>query len=381
MNPSMLRFRIFPQQEGLWPYLQMLNLGIPIYFMLQEPMPWLGLGFALLTTLLMLHFAYYWRSRHAGVYLTAQLGIILFLSTVYHPMYAYIVFILSYPLSRLDFRMNLILSSCFGIGLMAILVQSGFITQMPFMMNMLPPLFGGCVIPFAIRASHRYQEMNERLQAATSQIERFAQQEERQRIARELHDTLGHTLSLISLKSELAEKLALRSPERAAQEAREIRETASAALKQMRELVSDMKVVRLGEEWEHARSLCAAADIELHVDQEGLTEALSPLQESILAMSFREALTNIVRHSKASKCTVKLYATADSIRFIIQDDGIGFQAEAAAEKSGGNGLIGIKQRLSLLEGRLQIYALPGKGTRLELELPRVHHHREGGSLS
>lgn len=93
------------------------------------------------------------------------------------------------------------------LGLAGIMYESGHIRDLKFWFNMLPPVFGACVMPYAVKASVKYREMAERLQAATRQIERFAQQEERQRIARELHDTLGHTLSLIVLKSEVVLKL------------------------------------------------------------------------------------------------------------------------------------------------------------------------------
>lgn len=359
------------KRERMWFYLLLLNLVIPFYFMLQEPLYLLipgsvgliGLAITLLMTIRM--------QRNVLVLTVVQLMIILTLGFVYSPMYLYLIFIIVYSFTALSLRMLIGITSMFAAGLIGAVVVSGHIGNLQFWFNMLPPLFGGAVLPYVIRISSRYREMNERLQAATKQIERFAQQEERQRIARELHDTLGHTLSLIVLKSEVAEKLVHRAPDKAAAEAREIHMTASAGLKRMRELVTDMKVVRLAEEWEHARMLCAAANVQLEIKDrihvKGIT--LTPLQESVLAMSVREALTNMVRHSQASACLVELDADHEHISCIVSDNGKGIISDPI--EVSGNGIIGIKQRLALLEGQLHLKSDQGKGTRLLMEIPIV----------
>lgn len=376
----------------VWSNLLLLNMGITVYFMAQEPPARLVPGAAVLLAIAVLHLIAARGGRRLPVVIGAQLALTMGLGFVYHPMYMYLVFLTVYASMKLRTRQLAVMAGANAAAIIAMMVVSGYADNSLMWFNMLPPFFGGCILPFIVRASGRYREMAERLQAATSEVQRLAQQAERQRIALELHDTLGHTLSLLALKGELIEKLIPRAPDKAAAEAREVRETAGAALRRMRELVSDMKIVRLEEEWTHARMLCAAANVRLDI-RDGLSEAgmkLTPLQESVLGMCIREAVTNVVRHSSADACTIELTGGRDFIRCTIQDNGEGFDsagtaAEAAdaagadrAANGGGNGMIGMKQRLALLEGTLTVRSSRGGGTQLAMEIPVV---RRDGRLA
>jgi len=357
--------------KGKWQYLLLLNMSVPLYFMLQEPLHRLVPGVIALFAIALGQLIAVRYITFLPIITAIQLALMFTLSAVYHPMYLYLVFIMAYSFHSLGTAVLYGMTASFAAGAAGIMILSGRSGDMQAWFNMLPPLFGGCIMPYVIRVSAKYREMATRLQAATKQIERFAQQEERQRIARELHDTLGHTLSLIVLKSEVAEKLISRAPDRAAAEAREIRETASAGLKRMRELVTDMKVVKLAEEWEHARMLCAAANVQLDIHDRMDPEmpAITPLQESIIGMCVREAVTNIVRHSRATACKVELESDERFIRCTVSDNGTGMDGDPAGLS--GNGLIGMKQRLALLEGGVQIESDRTKGTRLLMEIPIV----------
>lgn len=195
---------------------------------------------------------------------------------------------------------------------------------------------------------------------------------------RVVHDTLGHTLSLIVLKSELAEKLAHRSADKTANEAREIHSAASAALKQMREMVSDMKIVRLAEEWNHARMLCAAANVRIRIEDRSEDFPYTPLQESALAMCIKEAVTNVVRHSGASECRIGISVNEGAITCTVADNGRGPDKETSAGGAG-NGLVGMKQRLALLEGKLTVEDGDGRGFRLRMEIPIVKRQMQKGA--
>ncbi|GAB2698029.1 sensor histidine kinase [Paenibacillus thermoaerophilus] len=373
--------RFFPARAGLLPLIYLMNLALPVYFLTLEPPGRMTAGYGLLVLFVWLYRELHWvePSLKANAMLAAQLSIILGLANFYHPMYSYLGFMMSVPLSRQSPFVISVTGAVFLIGL--IVAAEPYFDQvgLEFWFSLLPTLFGVCVLPWIIRASMKYMQMSERLHAATSQIERMAQQEERNRIARELHDTLGHTLSLIALKSELAEKLASRSPEQAAREAREIRDTARGALKRMRELVTEMKTVRLRDEIGHARTLCAAAGIGLKVHGLPETSAIreeagpertvpyTPLQESILAMCLREAITNVVRHSQANNCEIALEHDEHSVRLTIADDGIGLSGSVDP----GNGLRGIRERLALVDGTLTLQPGDRRGTKLALSVPLV----------
>ena len=176
-------------------------------------------------------------------------------------------------------------------------------------------------LPFGIRAGHKSRELRQKLYVANEEIARLSKNEERERISRDLHDTLGHTLSLITLKSELAEKLITRNPERAIQEVKDIQATSRAALKQVRELVSGMNAVTIRDEMVHAKQILTAAGIGLETNNELDGRLLSPLIDNILGMCLRESVTNVVKHSHARTCKLELLEQPGSLQLIVTDDG------------------------------------------------------------
>lgn len=384
------------------PYFSLANFIILLFFMLREPPSKLWMGLALFVVFIVMYREQFWRIRYGPFFLSVQLIIVLLLAACYHPAYAYIGFIMSMPLSKQSTRFMVGVSVVFGIGILAVAIPRIDSSGPELLFILLPPLFGVCFMPWIIdRTIARYIQMAERLKAATEQLERMAQQEERQRIARELHDTLGHTLSLISLKGDLTAKLIPRAPDKAVAEAQDIRETARSALKQMRELVTEMRVVRLSEEYVHAKSLCAAASIQLEIEDscyagsnDAITDIerrsaassaamehapLSPLQETILAMCFREVLTNVVRHSHASQCTAALEITDGFVQLLVSDNGIGME-EKGIHRSDGNGIAGIKQRLMLVDGHLDIHSASDAGTQFIMNIPRIIRNDKVGEV-
>jgi len=362
----------------MWSYLLLLNMGITFYFMFQEPVHRLIPGLGLLMMMIVLQIMAIRLVNGTKVILFVQLLLIIILGFVYHPMYIYLVFLLANFYKSLPARWLVTYTVIFAVSAVGMMIRGNYITNVQVWVNMFPPLFGGIVLPYVIRVSDQYREMAERLQAATKEVERLAQSEERQRIAQELHDTLGHTLSLLALKGEVVERMIERAPEKAASEARDIQQTATAALRRMRELVSDMKVVRLVDEWEHARSLCAAANIQLSIRDQLVSQgvSLTPLQESVIAMCLREALTNVVRHSRATSCQIEISADESGITCVIEDNGIG--AGGSSVEMTGNGIVGMKQRLALLEGTLTARSgIGGTGVRLEMMIPIIRKQHGG----
>jgi two-component system sensor histidine kinase DesK len=206
-------------------------------------------------------------------------------------------------------------------------------------------------------AKSHYAE--EKLRRADYEIEHLAKVAERERIARDLHDLLGHTLSLITLKAELARKLVDRDPERAKQEMQDVEHTSRAALADVREAISGYRGEGLAAELIRARKTLETAGIAIDSDIAELP--LTPAQETVLALALREAVTNVVRHAQARRCSVRLERDDNACRLEIADNGRG------ADAPEGNGLRGMRERLEAIGGSL--YRQTQAGTRLVIRLP------------
>jgi len=199
----------------------------------------------------------------------------------------------------------------------------------------------------------------EKLRRANEEIEHLAKVAERERIARDLHDVLGHTLSLITLKSELAGKLIDRDPVQAKAEIRDVEQTARQALSEVRQAIGGYRSKGLTAEIRDAKSTLETAG--LKVDLQSTSIELPATQESVLALSLREAVTNVVRHARATRCSLRLERSNSRCRLEIADDGRG------GHQIEGNGLRGMRERVEALGGRLRRETT--QGTRLEITLP------------
>lgn len=229
--------------------------------------------------------------------------------------------------------------------------------------------------PIVALANHHYVTMARKdsdLRRSQAEVERMAQVAERERIARDLHDLLGHTLSVITLKSELATKLVGRDSARAREEIGDVERISREALAQVREAVTGYRRQGLQGELDSAGLALKAADISLEVRGDAF-DADSRV-ESVLAMVLREAVTNIIRHSGAGHCLVSLAEESGLIRLRIEDDGRG------GDYAGGSGLAGMRERVEGLGGSMSIDR--EEGTRLEVTVPSrprpgVAEHRSG----
>jgi two-component system, NarL family, sensor histidine kinase DesK len=213
-----------------------------------------------------------------------------------------------------------------------------------------------------------------KLRMAHAEIEQLAALAERERIARDLHDVLGHTLSVIVLKSELAGRLVERDPQRAIREMADVETTARTALTDVREAIGGYRSKGLAAELELARNTLSAAGVALAC--ESPIPKLSAAEETVLSLAVREAVTNIVRHANAQHCRMRFATTADGFHsLLVEDDGMGIGASGTPRVDAlgreGNGLRGMRERVQALGGRFSIGAGEGtaSGTRLIVELP------------
>jgi two-component system sensor histidine kinase DesK len=254
---------------------------------------------------------------------------------------------------------------------------NNMMTNTDLLLQLLPAMLAILGMSFAMWMGSRSRELKAKLSLANEEIAHLSKNEERQRISRDLHDTLGHTLSLITLKSELAEKLIIKYPERAVQEVKDIQATSRAALKQVRELVSGMNAVTIRDEIPHAKQILAAAGIILEVKGD-VGEGVAPLVDNILGMCLREAVTNVVKHSKAKVCIVEWVEEMGSYKLFVIDKGEGVDMELCSNDASKNGLKGMRERLKLVDGDLQFASSKGKGTSVTFTVPRVAKSREAG---
>jgi two-component system sensor histidine kinase DesK len=204
---------------------------------------------------------------------------------------------------------------------------------------------------------------NRELRAAREELARLAVSEERLRIARDLHDLLGHTLSVIALKSELAAKLVERDAAKARAELEEVQAVTRQALAEVREAVHAYRHLALGEALAGARAQLDAAGIRCRLEESDVP--LPPEVEAVLAWTVREGATNVVRHSGASSCSIRVRADGETAAVEVEDDGVA----AGASGGSGSGLAGLAERAELLRGRVEAGARPEGGFRLRVTVP------------
>jgi two-component system sensor histidine kinase DesK len=207
-----------------------------------------------------------------------------------------------------------------------------------------------------------YKEKDTALRLSQEEVRRLATQAERERIGRDLHDLLGHTLSLVTLKSELARKLALADPARAQQEMAEVERVSRHALAEVRAAVTGMRRGDLVAELASARLMLEASDIALDATLPATLELPAEV-EAPLALVLREAVTNIHRHARASSAQVRLHIEKGRLDMQISDNGCGGLA------AHGNGISGMRERVRALGGTLAIDSPAQRGTTLAVALP------------
>ncbi|SNS94887.1 two-component system, NarL family, sensor histidine kinase DesK [Geodermatophilus pulveris] len=214
---------------------------------------------------------------------------------------------------------------------------------------------------FALRGTRHLVSVNAELVEARDELARSAVAEERLRFARDLHDLLGHSLSLIALKSELAGRLAERDPARARAEMADVEAAARRALAEVREAVSGYRQVGLALALAEARAALSAAGVGLWAPS-AVPDLPGPV-DAVLGWVVREATTNTLRHSGARTLTVGLSRSGEDLVLTVTDDGRGPGGPPGA------GLTGLAERLRGFGGRLEHGPAPGGGFRLAARLP------------
>jgi two-component system sensor histidine kinase DesK len=218
-------------------------------------------------------------------------------------------------------------------------------------------------------------ELVKELDAARAQVAELAASAERLRLSRDMHDLLGHNLSLIALKSQLARKLLSRDAGAAEGEMRDIESVARSSLQEARAAVRGLRSASLDSELGRARDALDTAGIEALVSGAG---PLPARVETLLGFAAREAVTNVIRHSRAGRCEIAVRRQDEVAELEVRDDGIG----AASGTDEGSGLRGLGERMAEAGGTFDAGPAEGGGFRLIARVPiatPTHRRREDES--
>jgi two-component system sensor histidine kinase DesK len=210
--------------------------------------------------------------------------------------------------------------------------------------------------------ARRLMELVRELETARAQVAELAASEERLRISRDMHDLLGHNLSVIALKSELARKLLGRDSAAAKGEVRDIESVARTSLQEARAAVRGLRSASLGSELDRASEALEAAGIEVEVRT---TRPLPAGVETLLGFAAREGATNVIRHSRARRCKITVRRANGDAELEVRDDGGG----AANGADQGSGLRGLSERMAEAGGSLEVDTAEGGGFRLVARVP------------
>lgn len=355
----MLLRRIFstPEELGFLPHVWLMFLG---FFILQMiPMDILSVPFALSVAALVVFIpAYYAAFRREGRAMYRPIAIITLLGLLMTPVNLGSNVFFNYAAHLCGQAMSA------ARALIAVVLMCLWMLAATYALD-LPSWYAGPGILVSLglvgmSISERRRELaNSALRRSQEEVHRLAQMAERERIARDLHDVLGHTLSVITLKAELASKLIDQQPAKARAELEQIASTSRAALSSVRDTVSGYRRVGLTDQIEDARNSLRSAGLSFGSDIAPVT--LRPREETMLALVVREAVTNIIRHANATACRIELKRDEQGLVLNVSDNGQGFDGDE------GQGLTGMRERLAVLDGSLTLHTK--NGTRLEVRLP------------
>ncbi|MCM3616080.1 sensor histidine kinase [Sutcliffiella horikoshii] len=370
------RFSIFQKGSGISPYIWSVFSILPFYFIFQSSSKTEFIVGFILTILFFVAYRFAFISNKWPVYLWTCLLIAISITMTIWFHFIYFAFYIAYYNGKIKNKIAFIvlyiihlIATTVAININVVMRDDLFLQQIPFVVIIWIAVI---LLPFNLYNKRKQDQLEEQLDVANKRISELIIQEERQRIARDLHDTLGQKLSLIGLKSDLARKVLNKNPEQAKLELKDVQQTARTALNEVRQMVSQMRGIRLKEEFIRIRQILDAAEIELKLDHDLPLKNNSLFLENILSMCLKEAVTNVVKHSKASLCHIRLEQLGDEIRVTIQDDGIGMMEEKDMVK--GSGLLGMKERLEFVNGFMDIQG--NNGTTIVIKVPKMVNQRE-----
>lgn len=366
-------YQIFPKNTGLSIYLWVIFCIIPFYFLFKSSPT---LDFLIGIIMVILFFVAYRLSFVSDtwfVYVWVSLGMLISMFMTLFYGYVYFALFLSFFIGNIKRKGGFIslyvvhlVTTILTINIGFFIKTDMFVSQLPFLII---SIVGISLLPFNIHNRNKQEVLEDLLEAATTQL---AITDERQRIARDLHDTLGQKLSLVGMKADLAAKLVDIDSTKTKNELDDIQSTARTALKEVRELISSMRLIKLSEEVQRVEQILSAASIKVIINGDSELYQTSILAENVLSMCLKEATTNIVKHSNASTCEITIQELTNETSITIEDDGVGFYYNPLDRST--HGISGMMERLEFINGKLKIDS--NNGTKLTISIPYIISHEE-----
>lgn len=289
--------------------------------------------------------------------------------------YAYFSLFLAFFIGNIKNKAGFFTLYSVNLAASFLTINYSFIKQSTLLLSQFPFVFitlmASILLPISTYNKNKREQLEGQLENAHKRLDDLVKMEERQRIARDLHDTLGQKLSLIGLKTDLAKRLLRMNPDQAEIELNDLRQTASTALKEVREMVTTMRGTQLVDELFRAEQILKAASIEFVLEGNPKLQDTSQLNENVLGMCLKEAVTNVVKHSQAAVCTIRIEETLADNVLTVQDNGVGIERTRKQERRG-TGILGMKERLEFVNGCLDIRSgADMEGTGIVINVPKL----------
>jgi two-component system sensor histidine kinase DesK len=355
----------FPNRRTrFFAYLYLVNLLIPFCFLWMLPVQLALFGVGLLLVFAGSYvFSYIASRRQKLICICLEVALLMVMIAVLNLGYVWLIFYPTATVGVVFNRTSTVLRWIGGIWALLISEVLALSTVQPLAVSDWAMILSAAASSTAAALGTMWQMETMRshleLRKANAQIERLTKAAERDRISQDLHDVMGHELSMITLKAQLVQRLVDSQPERARAEARDIEAAARRALTRVREYIADIRQPRLEEEWEDAVKLLTAAGMECSVEVvESAWHLLPPQVSQALAMCLREATTNVVRHSGAKRVLLRAWKDGQSVHLLVADDGTGLRSQEGlgVGQGTGNGLLGIRARMSAVDGVVSLWS-------------------------
>lgn len=363
--------QIFQRNTGLNPYVWVVFYILPFYFIFRSSSTYQVVIGIIMILVFFVCYVLSFVSKGWLVYFWTSVQILISIAMTLVFGYVYFALFLAFFIGNIKNRVGFFTLYSVHLVTTVITINYGFVSKNPWFITQLPFVVVSVVAVILLPVTTYNRNKNDKLQVqledANKKISEMVKLEERQRIARDLHDTLGQKLSLIGLKSDLAGKLITKNPARAQAEINDVRQTARSALKEVRELVTQMRGTRLEDEVFRISQILKAAQIEFTLEGNPELKNISLMNENVLSMCLKEAVNNIVKHSSATACSIVIEPGRTDLVVTVKDNGVGIPSDAAYTR--GNGLRGMSERLEFVNGSMEMRS--DQGTILVIKVPKV----------